>query len=105
MPISNHKKNKSFLGVELNEGIYFWNLLGAYLCNFAGMAIIEFNSTFFIYLLQSPDYFDMDSKEAARVFGNIVFYTQLVIVFGGDITTGFLFELIGRKAVIFGGII
>lgn len=98
-------KRRRFLGIELNEGIYAWNLIGAFISSFIGLAVIEFMNSIILFVLESSEYYDMDSNQAGEVFGNIIFITQFFIAFGGDISTGFLFEIFGRKLVIFTGII
>lgn len=46
----------------------------------------------------------MDSKTAAKTYGNIVFTTQLGIVFIGDISISFLYEIVGRRIVMSAGL-
>lgn len=70
-----------FMGIELKPTVRAYNLIGAYLSMFLGMAILEFGNTFLFFLLQDENYFHMTSKEAAKTFGDIVFYTQFFVVF------------------------
>ena len=87
------------------DNIKYDNLIGAYICTFTQMMIIEIMATLIIFILQDPDHFNMTSKEAGKEYGDIVFYTHLFIIFGSDIPTGFLVEIFGRRLVIVWGIL
>ena len=69
------------------------------------MMTVELNATFIILLLQDPDYFNMTATEAGKNYGDILFYTHLVITIFCDIPVGFAVELFGRKLSIFWGVL
>ena len=98
-------KHRKFLGVELNEGIAPWNLIGAWVWSFYMMMTLEINATFLIFLLQDPDYFNMTASEAGEKFGDMLFYTHLIITIFCDIPVGFAVEFFGRKITIFWGMV
>ena len=68
------------------------------------------NNTFLVYILKNN--FHQTSEEANATFSNIVFFTNLVLIFGklklckgSDFIIGALLEMIGRKYVTGFGLI
>lgn len=83
---------------------------GVTLVNVISMLLVIANTTisatflFFsiVYFLQSPTYFNLQSKDSASMAGDLIFYSYPFAIFF-DFTSGYVYNVMGRRWTIFVG--
>jgi len=70
---------------------------------FSTNVIIYFLTSFMVFIIESPDFYDVPSDKAGQELGNIGFYAEILAIVEG-IFIGMLFDTIGRRLLISLGI-
>lgn len=82
-----------------------FNFFGSLVASFVGLAIIEMSHTYIVFLMGSPDHYNIPENEISKTYGDIAFYNSLVLICGFDICIGFLYDTIGRRWTLGFGVI
>lgn len=61
-----------------------------------------FANTYLIFILKSPDYYNVPNDKLGSVIGIVGFYAELSVVFA-NIIMGIVYDTIGRKIPMFLG--
>ena len=77
--ISNQKPKKCCF-VELNEGVSYFNLSTYYLVQFSYVCAFTFIDACQDYLLESPDYYNIDETKKGTINGTILLFDTLYLV-------------------------
>jgi hypothetical protein len=75
------------------------NLLAIPAMNLASGILLFFFNVQIVFLLRSPDYFNVPSNEIGQISNDIVFYSvilQMVFV----ILIGYVYDILGRKITL-----
>mmetsp|Transcript_25367 Transcript_25367/g.17924 ORF Transcript_25367/g.17924 Transcript_25367/m.17924 type:complete len:194 (+) Transcript_25367:28-609(+) len=88
-----------FLGLDLKRGIQKKNVSAFLTMMFSVNVIIYFLTSFMVFIIESPDFYDVSPDEAGQLLGNIGFYAELIAIVEG-ICIGMLFDIIGRRVLI-----
>jgi len=92
-------KPKKCLFVELNPDISYFNLCTFYLVQFSYVSAFTFIDSFQDYLLESPQYYNIDKTQVGRVNGDILLFDTLFLICFIYIYGNF-HDLFGRKVLL-----
>ena len=78
-PVTTQKPKKCCF-VELNDGVSYFNLSTYYLVQFSYVCAFTFIDACQDYLLESPDYYNIDDAKKGTINGNILLFDTLYLV-------------------------
>jgi len=98
------KTLKKFCFIELNEGISLFNLLSYYGVQFTYVCAFTFIDACQDYLLEDPNYYNIDKNKVGTINGDILFFDLLYLILFIHIY-GSLHDVFGSKILIVFGFI
>ena len=75
------------------------------LLNFAASSVGLVQGTLLVYIMRNENYYNVSKDEIGHVLGDVVFYSQIGIICGGEFLAGFLHDIIGPRLNIFIGLL
>ncbi len=95
---------KEYLWLKLNPDITGFHIVSYLIMCFTLYLIIQFIVSFLIYILQSPDYYNVPDDQVGTITGDCGFYAEITVVML-DMILGVIFDTVGRKAPVVIGFI
>ncbi|CDW88597.1 UNKNOWN [Stylonychia lemnae] len=88
----------------MKPGIKPIHVLSYYLMIFTIIMIVQVIISFLIFILGSPEYYNVPDKQVAQTSGDCGFYAEIVVMLF-DLVLGVIFDVFGRKIPTVAGLI
>jgi len=98
------EKPKSFLGVKLLPGVKATSLVGYYLVHYFAILCIGSTTGFMLFILEDPDYYNIDKKQLGKELGKISMWGEVLVVMQ-QAYMGVIVDTFGRKKPILAGLL
>ena len=96
---SEPRKEKSCCGIKLKKNISYVNLFALFYVTFVIISANAYVNVQVVFLLRSPDYFNVGSDMIGRASSKLMFVATLAALVSVAIA-GYLYDLFGRKPMI-----
>ena len=96
---SEARNEKSCCGIKLKKNFTYANLFALFYITFVLISANAYVNVQSVYLLRSPDYFNVEHEVIGRVTSKLMFVSTLLALISVAIA-GYLYDIFGRKPLI-----